>query len=103
MHPISLAIRYHKELFFIHPFADGNGRVARLAMNGVLLQNKYLQIDIDPTRINHYQQSINDTYIDSNAFYRFMLAEAIISHFSMLKKVKISSDIDHTFAEYTKQ
>jgi Fic family protein len=30
-HPVAAA-KFHKELAFIHPFADGNGRIARLAM-----------------------------------------------------------------------
>ena len=42
LHPVELAAQLHKSLVFIHPFADGNGRVARLAMNTVLLQNSYM-------------------------------------------------------------
>jgi Fic family protein len=37
---------------------DGNGRVARLAMNTVMLQNKYLPIDIPPENRREYQNSI---------------------------------------------
>jgi Fic family protein len=34
-------IYYHHELIRIHPFADGNGRVARLVENWVLMHDLY--------------------------------------------------------------
>ena len=30
LHPLVAAARFHKEFVFIHPFSDGNGRIARL-------------------------------------------------------------------------
>lgn len=45
-HPVVFAAQVHKNLVTIHPFADGNGRVARLAMNTVLIQDGYLPIAI---------------------------------------------------------
>ena len=39
IHPVELASTVHLKLVTIHPFADGNGRLSRLAMNFVL--NKY--------------------------------------------------------------
>lgn len=41
MHPVELASEMHERLVYIHPFADGNGRTARLLMNLILLQNGY--------------------------------------------------------------
>jgi Fic family protein len=38
LHPIELAAVLHHKLAHIHPFFDGNGRTARLAMNVVLMQ-----------------------------------------------------------------
>ena len=40
-HPVEFAALFHKEFVFIHPFIDGNGRVARLLMNLILLQENY--------------------------------------------------------------
>ncbi len=37
-HPVKIAIDAHFKLVSIHPFIDGNGRVARLLMNLLLLQ-----------------------------------------------------------------
>lgn len=41
MHPMELASKVHYELVRIHPFTDGNGRVARLVMNLILMRNKF--------------------------------------------------------------
>jgi len=37
-HPLEIATRLHHRFVLIHPFADGNGRTARLLMNYVLLR-----------------------------------------------------------------
>jgi Fic family protein len=87
--PVLFGIRFHKDLIFIHPFMDGNGRVARLAMNTVLLQHKYLPIDISPDKIMEYHKSITATYEDSTAFYKFMLQQAIQSYEFLLQKLKL--------------
>lgn len=45
-HPILQAIYLHHELIRIHPFADGNGRVTRIAKNWVLMFDLYPPIFI---------------------------------------------------------
>ncbi|MEQ6119047.1 Fic family protein [Reichenbachiella sp. MALMAid0571] len=41
IHPVHLAAEFHYKFVCIHPFDDGNGRVARLIMNYILLKNDY--------------------------------------------------------------
>ena len=41
LHPVILAALLHYEFVNIHPFDDGNGRMSRILMNLVLLQNGY--------------------------------------------------------------
>ena len=41
LHPVELAAEAHYQLVTIHPFADGNGRTARLLMNLILIFHGY--------------------------------------------------------------
>ena len=44
IHPVELAARLHYDFVRIHPFNDGNGRVARLLVNYVLMRAGYLPV-----------------------------------------------------------
>ncbi len=46
LHPIELAAIAHFKFIEVHPFGDGNGRVARLITNLVLMKNSYPPINI---------------------------------------------------------
>lgn len=48
MHPVLFAAYAHRRLVDIHPFADGNGRTARLLMNLVLVNKGYCIVSIAP-------------------------------------------------------
>jgi len=41
LRPVEIAAMLHYRLVYIHPFSDGNGRVARLLMNCILLKFGY--------------------------------------------------------------
>ena len=42
MNPVEFAAYVHKKIVFIHPFIDGNRRVAQLLMNLALLCGEYI-------------------------------------------------------------
>jgi len=44
--PVELAALFHYRYIRIHPFEDGNGRIARLLMNYILLRHDYPMIVI---------------------------------------------------------
>ena len=44
LHPFVLATIIHNQFVYIHPFNDGNGRVARLLFNFVLIKNGFFPI-----------------------------------------------------------
>jgi Fic family protein len=46
LHPIELAAITHFKFIEVHPFGDGNGRIARLITNFLLIKNGYPPINI---------------------------------------------------------
>ncbi len=58
LHPVVYAAELHRKLVYIHPFADGNGRTARLAMNAALIQNGYLPCPIAPVIKLEYNNAL---------------------------------------------
>jgi Fic family protein len=46
LHPVVLAGVVHNQFVYIHPFSDGNGRVARLILNFILIKHGYFPVII---------------------------------------------------------
>jgi Fic family protein len=68
LHPVEFAARAHKEFVFIHPFVDGNGRVARLLMNLILLQAGYTITIIPPVVRHNYIMFLEKAHRDDKDF-----------------------------------
>jgi Fic family protein len=68
--PIVLATVAHHELAAIHPFLDGNGRVARLLMNLVLLKRGF--------PISNIKREERPAYYDALSFADVGIYEAIV-------------------------
>jgi Fic family protein len=71
-HPVIAAAKAHLKFVFIHPFIDGNGRVARLLMNLVLLQQGYIISLIPPVLRLDYISSIESAHEDENDFLQLI-------------------------------
>lgn len=59
LHPVIYAANLHQKFVSIHPFADGNGRTARLLMNLALTEAGYPVINIQPDKTSR------DAYMDA--------------------------------------
>jgi len=76
-HPVAFAAQLHKRFVFIHPFKDGNGRIARLIMNTVLIQDGYLLAVIPPMLRHEYIELLEKAHRDDKPFEQF-IAERVI-------------------------
>jgi Fic family protein len=68
--PVERAARLHYGIASIHPFSDGNGRCARLAMNFVLLAAGYPPISISTSLRQAYYSALEAA--DSGAFQTWL-------------------------------
>ena len=57
--PIQLASLFHYRYIRIHPFEDGNGRIARLLVNYILCKHGYPMIVVKSTDKNQYLSALN--------------------------------------------
>jgi len=71
-HPVEYAALVHKDFVFIHPFVDGNGRVARLLMNLVLLQKGYVIALISPVLRRDYIRTLEKAHTSNKEFIEFI-------------------------------
>jgi Fic family protein len=73
-HPLKLASEFHARFEKIHPFEDGNGRVGRLLVNAILLENDYPPLIIRKTMRQSYFSAL-DAYDKGykDKLYRFLI------------------------------
>lgn len=107
IHPLILSSIFHYEFVFIHPFSDGNGRMARLWHTAILSKWKpifeYIPIESQIEKFqNEYYEAIAKCHVDgeSTAFIEFMLAQIdkILDDISL----QISED-NEQLSEYIKK
>lgn len=82
VHPLILSSIFHYEFVFIHPFADGNGRMARLWHTAILSKWKpvfeYIPIESQIEKFqSEYYDAIARCHVtgDSTYFIEFMLSQ----------------------------
>ena len=92
VHPLILSAVFHYEFVFIHPFADGNGRMARLWHTAILSKWKpifeYIPLE---SQIEKFQEDYYDAIAkchmagESTLFIEFMLEQIdkILDEFSI--------------------
>ncbi len=82
VHPLILSSVFHYEFVFIHPFSDGNGRMARLWHTAILSKWKpileYIPIESQIEKFqDEYYDAIARCHVDgaSTIFIQFMLSQ----------------------------
>lgn len=87
-HPLLLAAQFHKDFVFIHPFADGNGRIARLGMNTLLIQKSYLPLIIPPILRHDYITSLEKAHRNDSDFIRLIAQCELETQKEMIRLLK---------------
>lgn len=104
LHPIELASQMHRRFVYIHPFPDGNGRVARLLMNTVLLQEHYMPVLIEPKQRAEYIRTLENGRIYPTGFDIFIAQRELEQQrrFMKLLNIEISQNISEEKKEIKK-
>ena len=95
-HPVVAAAKMHKEFVFIHPFGDGNGRIARLLMNCILLQHGFLPISIPPVLRNEYVQSLEKAHNNDDDFVNMIIRAEYETEKDFLRMINDNIQVDAT-------
>ena len=88
-HPVEFAAQLHKRFVFIHPFINGNGRVARLIMNLALIQDGYLPAIVPPILRGDYVSLLERAHRDDTDFVEFIAEREFESQKEILRLFQI--------------
>ena len=102
LHPIELAATLHQRFVFIHPFVDGNGRVARLLMTLALLRNGFT-IAIIPAILRHeYIYSLETAHARPEVFTDFIADRVIATQLDLLRLMRDDDTVNDTVNDTVK-
>jgi len=78
LHPVALAATFHHQFVSIHPFDDGNGRMARILMNLILMQSGYLPVVLKLSRKSEYFLALEKADVGELEDFIVFVAQALI-------------------------
>jgi Fic family protein len=77
--PVEVASRLHYGIASIHPFRDGNGRTARLAMNVCLMKHGYPPIVLSADDRTRYYQALDAADAGDMDSFTSFIGEAVLA------------------------
>ncbi len=94
IHPSVLAAFVHHRFVNIHPFDDGNGRLARILMNLILMKNGYPPAIVKLKERTDYYQALNQA--DRNEYVPLVefLAESLLDSMNLYLKAARGESIE---------
>lgn len=92
--PIVEAAQLHYAFILIHPFDDGNGRVARLLTNYVLMKHGYPPIIVKSDDKTNYLNALNKADTGDLAAFHEYIADQLISSLELAIKAAKGEEVE---------
>lgn len=89
LHPVAYAATLHRNFIYIHPFQDGNGRVARLLMNHALLALGFPPVIISPFFKHTYIQALEQSHTNSKPFITYIAEQTLEAQRDYIRLLRI--------------
>lgn len=86
IHPVELAAKFHTKFTSIHPFADGNGRIARLLMNYILQVNGFPFANIPVEKRTNYFNTQEKGHTENYKEFTLFLKDQLKENYKQIKK-----------------
>ncbi|MEI2688969.1 MAG: Fic family protein [Anaerolineae bacterium] len=93
LHPLLLAASFHYRFVAIHPFDDGNGRMARLLMNLILMQRGYVPIVIRLDSRTDYLLALETADAGELAAFVALVGEELIHSLELFIRAATNQDL----------
>lgn len=93
LHPLLLAATFHYRFVAIHPFDDGNGRMARLLMNLIFMQHGYAPVVIRLETRADYLLALETADAGDLADFVALVGEELIRSLELFLKAATNQDL----------
>jgi Fic family protein len=94
IHPLVIAARFHHKFVAIHPFDDGNGRLSRILMNLILMQNGYPPAVIKMDDRQNYYALLSQADVGDNWPFIEYITERVQNSLQLYLKAAKGESID---------
>lgn len=94
LHPLLIAAGFHIQFIQIHPFGDGNGRMARILTNLILMSCGYVPAIVTLETRRAYYDAINVGSLENPQMLASYLGESIINTFELAIKAAKGETIE---------